>query len=206
MRSDEDLALRFIAILLCVGAMTVMMVSCSGLHQKKGGYMEIVFADFEKEVLSKDVALVNVWSDGCGHCNKVAPALEALEKEGIPVFKMKVTRDGSTDIEKNYQVRSTPTILVFKKGKYFSRQVGSFLQTSSLEEQVAFLKEGIEKGFLQKPLQPQVALIDRIYRDLGFLVVQANILGTLPLPTGGKIGEALQAIGAELNKQNRPQG
>ena len=75
--------------------------------------------DFEKEVLNSDQpVLVDFYADWCGPCRSIAPFLEkvASEKEG-KVKIAKVNVDENQVSAARFQVRSIPTLILFKNGQ-----------------------------------------------------------------------------------------
>lgn len=71
------------------------------------------------------VAVVDFWAPWCGPCRAIAPIIEQLAKdyEGKAVVG-KVNVDDNPEVSMEYNVRSIPTILVFKNGEIVHRQVG----------------------------------------------------------------------------------
>ncbi|MDP2942946.1 MAG: hypothetical protein Q8O36_05555 [Candidatus Omnitrophota bacterium] len=47
-------------------------------------------------------------------------------------------------------------------------------------------------------------MLEKLYAELGHLMVQAEILGTLVIPNNGKIGEVKAKIAQELSKTQEP--
>ncbi|RMD96727.1 MAG: thioredoxin [Calditrichaeota bacterium] len=89
--------------------------------------LEFTDANFEEEVLKSDKpVLVDFWAEWCGPCKIIAPAIEELanEYEG----KVKV---GKVDVDSNMQaagannIRSIPTLLIFKDGQVADMIIGA---------------------------------------------------------------------------------
>ena len=80
--------------------------------------------NFEKDVLSKDFAVVDFFADWCGPCRMIAPFLDEIQTENnVEIFKINI--DENPNIASSYSVMSIPTLIIFKKGEKISTQVGS---------------------------------------------------------------------------------
>ena len=82
--------------------------------------------NFEKEVLnSARPALVDFWAPWCGPCHVIAPIVSALAQKYESRLKVgKLNVDENADLANRYQVRSIPTLKVFKGGKVVDEVIG----------------------------------------------------------------------------------
>lgn len=70
--------------------------------------------------------LVDFWAEWCGPCRAIAPILDELAKEMAGKLKIaKVNVDESPELAMKFNVRSIPTLLVFKNGQIVGQMVGS---------------------------------------------------------------------------------
>lgn len=73
---------------------------------------------FEQDVLNQTgLVLVDFYAPWCGPCKMVGPILAEIGKnhEGYVEIK-KVNVDNDQNLAKTYQIRSIPTVILFKNG------------------------------------------------------------------------------------------
>jgi thioredoxin 1 len=105
--------------------------------------MAVTDANFQAEVLEASKTtpvMVDFWASWCRPCLMLGPTVEAIAKDHAGKIKVvKVNVDENIASPSQYNVRSIPTLLVFKGGQVVEQIVG------------AVPKENIEKA-LEKHL------------------------------------------------------
>lgn len=86
-------------------------------------------ATFAIEVLKASASLtvlVDCWAVWCGPCRMIAPVLDQLAAESRGRYKIaKLNVDENPRTSGQFQIRSIPTMLIFKNGKVVDTIVGA---------------------------------------------------------------------------------
>jgi thioredoxin 1 len=82
---------------------------------------------FEADVLGSSVpVLVDYWAEWCGPCKMIAPLLEdSARSYAGQLHVAKVNVDENPRAPSRYNVRSIPTLMLFKNGQPVATKVGA---------------------------------------------------------------------------------
>jgi thioredoxin 1 len=85
--------------------------------------VEVTAATFESTI-EKGIALVDWWAPWCGPCRAFAPTYEAASSRHADVVFAKVDTDAEPQLAAQFQIRSIPTLMVFRDGILLFAQPG----------------------------------------------------------------------------------
>jgi len=89
---------------------------------------------FRKELETSMPVLVDFWADWCAPCRMTAPALEALAREKAGHVKLvKINVDQNPTTAGRFNIRSIPTMILFKNGQAVETLVGAMSKEALLE-------------------------------------------------------------------------
>ena len=82
---------------------------------------------FEDDVLKSEKAvLLDFWAEWCGPCKMIAPLLdEAADQYEDKLTVAKLNIDENPNTPAKYQIRSIPTLMLFKDGEVLAQKLGA---------------------------------------------------------------------------------
>ena len=97
------------------------------------GAVAVGMKEFQPTVEKGGIVLVDFWAPWCGPCRAFAPTFEALAEANPDVTFAKVNTDEEQELAGSFQIRSIPTLMVFRDKVLLYAQPGA-LPKSALEE------------------------------------------------------------------------
>ena len=115
--------------------------------------MELTKENFEQVITSNATVIVDYWAPWCGPCRGFAPVFEKVSESHPDVVFAKVNTDDEQEIAAHFQIRSIPTLMVFRDQIIVFSQPGAMPQ-GAFEQVVSKAKE-IDMDEVRKQIAQQ---------------------------------------------------
>ena len=102
--------------------------------------VELTKDNFEEVVTTNSTVIVDYWAPWCGPCRGFAPVFEKVAEQHPDVVFAKVNTDEEQEIAAHFQIRSIPTLMVFRERIIVFSQPGALPQ-GAFEQVVQKAKE-----------------------------------------------------------------
>lgn len=102
--------------------------------------LDLTQENFESTVLENDFVIIDFWAPWCGPCRAFAPTYDQVSENHPDIIFAKVNTEVEQAIAGSFQIRSIPTLMVFREKVIVYSQPGS-LPASALEDLIAKVRE-----------------------------------------------------------------
>ncbi|BBO99376.1 thioredoxin [Sulfuriferula nivalis] len=115
--------------------------------------------NFESTVLDNDFVIVDFWAPWCGPCRAFAPTFEAAAEKHPDIVFAKVNTEVEQGIAGSFQIRSIPTLMIFREKVIIYSEAGS-LPASGLDELIGKVRE-LDMAEVHKEIAEEQAKADK---------------------------------------------
>lgn len=117
--------------------------------------LELTEENFESTITSHDFILLDFWAPWCAPCRAFAPIFEAASEKFPDIVFAKVNTEVEQGLAANFQIRSIPTLMIFREKVIIFSQPGS-LPASALDDLIG-QAQGLDMAQVHKEIAEQQA-------------------------------------------------
>jgi thioredoxin 1 len=117
--------------------------------------VEIDRNNFEATVTKPGIVMLDWWAAWCGPCRAFAPVFEKASTQHPDITFGKIDTDAQPELSGMFQIRSIPTLMIFRDGILLFEQAGA-LPAAALEELIGKVQD-LDMDDVRKKIAEQEA-------------------------------------------------
>jgi thioredoxin 1 len=92
--------------------------------------IELTGDTFESTVKENPFVIVDYWAPWCGPCRSFAPIYEKVSQDHADIIFAKVNTEDEQQLAAHFQIRSIPTLMIFRDQIIIFSQAGALPESS----------------------------------------------------------------------------
>lgn len=117
--------------------------------------VDITKDNLQDTIANNEIVIIDFWAPWCGPCKSFAPIYDAVSEKHDDVVFAKVNTEDEQELAASFQIRSIPTLMIFRDQIAIFSQAG-MLPESALEEVLGKTRE-LDMDQVRKEVEEQQA-------------------------------------------------
>ena len=117
--------------------------------------VDITQDTLQATIADNDIVIIDFWAPWCGPCKSFAPIYGAVSEKHEDVVFAKVNTEDEQELAASFQIRSIPTLMIFRDQVAIFSQAG-MLPESALEEVIGKVRD-LDMDQVRKEVEEQQA-------------------------------------------------